>query len=81
MTPAARLLAFPVHVWRLAVRPFVPAACRYAPSCSGYALEALRVHGAFRGAWLAVRRIARCHPWAEGGFDPVPPRHGEGGAS
>lgn len=80
MTPAARLAALPVHVWRLAVRPFLPAACRYAPSCSAYALEALRLHGALRGAWLAARRVLRCHPWGEGGFDPVPPKQREGDA-
>jgi uncharacterized protein len=47
--------------------------CRYYPSCSGYALEAVEVHGALRGSWLAVRRVARCHPWAPGGVDNVPP--------
>jgi uncharacterized protein len=48
--------------------------CRFLPTCSGYAVEAVRVHGAVRGGWLAVRRIGRCHPWNLGGFDPVPPR-------
>ena len=51
-----------------------PSPCRYDPSCSGYALEALEQHGAARGSWLAVRRIARCHPWGGTGWDPVPER-------
>ena len=51
-----------------------PSPCRYDPSCSGYALEALEQHGAARGSWLAVRRIARCHPWGGHGWDPVPER-------
>jgi putative membrane protein insertion efficiency factor len=48
--------------------------CRYTPTCSQYALEAVKIHGAFRGAWLAVRRLSRCHPWGSCGEDPVPPR-------
>ncbi|MBM9459937.1 membrane protein insertion efficiency factor YidD [Nocardioides sp. zg-536] len=50
--------------------------CRYYPSCSAYALQALQVHGAVRGTWLAVRRLLRCHPWSDGGVDHVPPRRG-----
>ncbi|HEX9258303.1 MAG TPA: membrane protein insertion efficiency factor YidD [Acidimicrobiales bacterium] len=53
-----------------------PSPCRYVPSCSSYALEALEVHGALKGTWLALRRIARCHPWGRQGWDPVPPRRG-----
>jgi putative membrane protein insertion efficiency factor len=63
-----------VWVYRTFVSPALPPACRYHPSCSEYALEALRVHGPFRGAWLALRRLLRCHPYAPGGPDPVPPR-------
>jgi putative membrane protein insertion efficiency factor len=51
-----------------------PSPCRYVPSCSTYALEALEGHGAIRGSWLTVRRLARCHPWGGHGFDPVPDR-------
>jgi len=53
-----------------------PSPCRFEPSCSAYAAEAVTAHGAARGAWLAVRRIVRCHPWGGHGWDPVPPRQG-----
>jgi hypothetical protein len=71
---AARILIVPVIGYRRFISPLLPPVCRFAPSCSEYALEALRVHGAVRGLWLAVRRLARCHPFNPGGYDPVPPR-------
>jgi putative membrane protein insertion efficiency factor len=71
---AARLLIVPVIGYRRFVSPLLPPVCRFYPSCSEYALEALRTHGAVRGLWLAVRRLARCHPFNPGGYDPVPPR-------
>ncbi|HEY4304125.1 MAG TPA: membrane protein insertion efficiency factor YidD [Gemmatimonadaceae bacterium] len=61
-----------VRGYQVALSPLLPAACRYYPSCSAYAIEALEKHGALRGSWLAARRIARCHPFRPGGFDPVP---------
>jgi putative membrane protein insertion efficiency factor len=73
-----RLLAFPLlgllWIYRRLVSPVLPQACRYYPSCSQYAEEAVRVHGPLLGPWLALRRLLRCHPFAEGGPDPVPPR-------
>ena len=69
----ARLLLGLVHLYRLTGIARTPR-CRFHPSCSSYAVEALRVHGAARGSWLAVRRVGRCHPWNLGGVDPVPPR-------
>ncbi len=61
-----------VRGYQVALSPLLPAACRYHPTCSNYAIEALEKHGAFGGTWLAVKRIARCHPFRPGGFDPVP---------
>lgn len=72
MSPAARLASLPVLVYRWVVAPYLPAACRFAPSCSAYALEALARHGALRGLGLAARRVTRCHPWGGCGHDPVP---------
>ena len=71
MSPAARALAVPVRVYQL-VRAGRPSPCRYWPTCSSYALEALARHGALRGTWLTVRRVCRCHPWGGWGSDPVP---------
>lgn len=68
----ARLLIALVRAYQLALRPVLPATCRFAPSCSAFAIEALRRHGTRRGVGLAVRRVARCHPWHAGGWDPVP---------
>jgi uncharacterized protein len=73
-TVAARLLMLPIAGYRRLVSPLIAPRCRFEPSCSTYALEALRTHGAARGLWLAVRRVARCHPFNPGGYDPVPAR-------
>ncbi|MBV8094344.1 MAG: membrane protein insertion efficiency factor YidD [Acetobacteraceae bacterium] len=67
------LAAGAIRAYQWTFRPMLGCTCRFYPSCSDYALEAVRLHGAVRGAALAGRRILRCHPWHEGGFDPVPP--------
>jgi len=66
------LVLFPIRFYRYAISPFMPPHCRYHPTCSEYAAEAITLHGASRGLWMGMKRIARCHPWAEGGYDPVP---------
>lgn len=62
-----------IRFYRRAISPWTPAACRFQPTCSGYALEAVERHGALKGGTLAVRRLLRCHPWGGSGYDPVPP--------
>jgi putative membrane protein insertion efficiency factor len=71
--PVRLLLIVLLRGYRLFVSPLYGQVCRYHPSCSTYALEAVTVHGSLRGSWLALRRLVRCHPWAPGGYDPVPP--------
>ncbi|MFO1362751.1 MAG: membrane protein insertion efficiency factor YidD [Burkholderiales bacterium] len=68
----ARLLGALVAAYRYLLSPMLGRHCRFFPSCSEYAQEALARHGALRGSWLAARRVARCHPWHPGGYDPVP---------
>ena len=72
MSPFASLLALPVRAYRLIFSPWVGHNCRYHPTCSAYALEALEKHGGLKGGWLAARRILRCHPWGSSGIDNVP---------
>ena len=70
-----RLLLGLIRLYQLTLSPIVGMHCRFTPSCSRYAQEAIRVHGSARGSWLAIKRIGRCHPFCEGGLDPVPPRN------
>lgn len=62
-----------VYFYKYAVSPLLPASCRHVPTCSVYAIEAIKVHGPFKGFWLTLRRVSRCHPWGTHGYDPVPP--------
>ena len=76
----ATMLAF-VRFYRRFLSPLLPPACRFEPTCSQYALDAIEMHGAFRGGWLTFRRILRCQPFSRGGFDPVPVPHRHGDVS
>ena len=69
MSPLARLIALPVHAYRLVLSPWLGHNCRYDPTCSAYALDAIDLNGAWKGSWLALSRICRCHPWGSSGFD------------
>jgi putative membrane protein insertion efficiency factor len=73
------IVASLLRAYRQLISPMYGQVCRYHPSCSAYALEAVETHGALRGCWLAIRRLGRCHPWASGGYDPVPARAHERG--
>ena len=70
----SRVLILPIKFYQQSISPMFPPACRYTPTCSQYAVEAITVHGPLKGLWLAIRRILRCHPWGGHGYDPVPPR-------
>jgi putative membrane protein insertion efficiency factor len=61
-----------IKLYRLTISPWIPARCRFTPTCSAYGLEAVERHGALKGSWLIVRRLARCQPWGGSGYDPVP---------
>lgn len=69
------LLIWLIKGYKILISPLFPAVCRFQPTCSGYAIEAIERFGAIRGSWLAVRRILRCHPFHPGGYDPVPEKH------
>ncbi|WP_051286847.1 membrane protein insertion efficiency factor YidD [Paenibacillus taiwanensis] len=71
-----RTVQVPIHFYRKFISPLKPPTCRFYPTCSAYALEAIEIHGAAKGTWLAVKRIAKCHPFHAGGVDLVPPRKG-----
>ena len=66
------ILILPVRFYQKFISPLTPPSCRFTPTCSQYAVEALRKHGPVKGLWLAIRRILRCHPWGGSGYDPVP---------
>ncbi|MBI1306504.1 MAG: membrane protein insertion efficiency factor YidD [Bacteroidetes bacterium] len=66
------IFIFIIRIYQKVISPFLPNSCRYTPTCSHYAVEALQKHGPFKGFWLALKRILRCHPWGGHGYDPVP---------
>jgi putative membrane protein insertion efficiency factor len=76
MGTVRRIATLPIRGYRRYVSPLLPQSCRFTPTCSAYAITAIERYGVLRGGWLALRRIARCHPWNPGGFDPVPGEEG-----
>ncbi|MBE6334106.1 MAG: membrane protein insertion efficiency factor YidD [Bacteroidales bacterium] len=66
------VLILPIKFYKYAISPLLPPTCRYTPTCSQYAIEALRKHGVFKGSYLTIKRLLRCHPWGGSGYDPVP---------
>ena len=69
---AVWVLTLPILFYRSCISPLTPPSCRFTPTCSQYALEALQRHGAIKSSWLAIKRLLRCHPWGGSGYDPVP---------
>ena len=72
MNPVRGVIAGLIHGYRYLISPILPSSCRYLPTCSRYALDALSRYGVLKGGWIALKRIARCHPWGGSGYDPVP---------
>jgi len=77
MTPLAFVISLPVRAYRLLFSPWVGQSCRYQPTCSAYAMEALEKHGGIKGTYLAAKRVGRCHPFGHDGYDPVPDAGGK----
>jgi putative membrane protein insertion efficiency factor len=71
-----KILIFPflliIYIYKAVISPLTPASCRHVPTCSSYAVEALKIHGPLKGLWLSIKRISKCHPWGSSGYDPVP---------
>ncbi|MDR0994326.1 MAG: membrane protein insertion efficiency factor YidD [Verrucomicrobiota bacterium] len=74
MTPIGHSLCFCIRVYQKTLSPLLGSCCRFEPSCSNYMLEAIQHHGVVYGVFIGLRRVARCHPWNAGGYDPVPPK-------
>jgi putative membrane protein insertion efficiency factor len=68
------ILIIPIKIYQWTISPLLPNSCRHTPTCSRYAVEALKIHGIFKGSYLALSRILKCHPWGTWGYDPVPPK-------
>jgi putative membrane protein insertion efficiency factor len=66
------IFLIPVYIYKVAISPFTPASCRHTPTCSEYFIEAVKIHGPFKGSWMGLKRLSRCHPWGTSGYDPVP---------
>ena len=80
MRPLRQIAILPIRFYQWVISPLLPPSCRYRPTCSEYAAEALATHGLMTGGWLTAKRLLRCHPWGGSGYDPVPGKHEHGGA-
>ena len=72
MSLIKKLFILPIRLYQIVISPLLPKSCRFIPTCSAYAIEAITLHGVVRGSWLTLRRLCRCHPWGGSGYDPVP---------
>jgi uncharacterized protein len=72
MSLLKKLFIFPVRFYQWCISPLIPSSCRYQPTCSAYMVDAINIHGPFKGVWMGLKRISRCHPWGGSGYDPVP---------
>jgi uncharacterized protein len=72
---ARALIIWPIKIYQYLLSPYLGPCCRFYPCCSNYAIQAIHSHGLLKGAWLAIKRMMRCHPWSPGGYDPVLPTH------
>ena len=72
------LLILPIQLYRFLISPWLPNSCRHEPTCSAYAIEAIKTHGPFKGFWLGFKRVLKCNPWGTHGYDPVPPKKVKG---
>ncbi len=76
-----KVLIFPflviIYIYKAVISPLTPASCRHLPTCSTYSMEALKKHGLFKGLWLSVKRVSKCHPWGTSGYDPVPDKRND----
>lgn len=70
-----KILIALIRIYQYAISPYIPSSCRYTPTCSAYAIDAIRDFGTVHGSWLAIKRVSRCHPWHEAGIDPVPEKN------
>lgn len=75
MRTACALIIWPIKCYQYIISPFLGPCCRYYPSCSDYAIQTIGEYGVFKGLWLAIKRILRCHPWSRGGYDPAPSKY------
>ena len=68
------IFILPIRFYQYTISPLLPQSCRHVPTCSSYTIEAIKIHGVFKGLWMGIKRLSKCHPWGTHGYDPVPPK-------